>query len=53
MELDDTPTAQCGWCNGTGRAPSNGYDCEQCQGDGWVFVPEPAKRAQAQKQGSE
>lgn len=52
LELDNTPTAQCGMCNGSGQSKEHGYDCEHCQGDGWVYVTDTAQRA-AQNKGSD
>ncbi len=48
-DLEDTPTAQCEACGGTGQDKGHGFDCEQCAGDGWVLVCGDAQRAQAQK----
>lgn len=38
-DLDDTPTALCAACGGSGTSQEHGFDCETCLGDGWVFVP--------------
>lgn len=54
-DLEDTPSAQCEWCSGSGwlGGPSyynpgeGGEECRHCQGDGWVYLP-PAQ-AQPQK----
>ena len=48
-DIEDTPTAVCDACGGSGSSKEHGFDCETCAGDGWVFVIERA--AQAAKQG--
>lgn len=44
---EDLPTALCAVCYGTGCDLTHGFDCEQCHGDGWVYVYDRAFPPQA------